>query len=190
MVATLLVAVLAVAAGAGATVEFIHQSVDTAANEATFFYTVTSDGQPDVDQVILAVSSCLTMTDAGTWTDGFVTQSGGGASLVGCDPNNGVCGAIFNEGIAGAGTVAKYYFTIDLGPDGVSGISTSPTGTLTVITSDGQVQKPKTTGPICKPTAVKLSSMNAVAASIPVAALGGLALAGLGALAALRRRSA
>jgi len=186
----LLLSAMVLAAVAGGTVSFVHYSVSADETQATFFYTVTNQGSPDVSRVLLGVWPCVTVVEAGTWSDGYMTEPGGGEASIGCIASTYMCGAIFDEGIHDEGEVANYYFTIDLGSAGPDGFLINDNGVNTFIESGGHSETSTVRGPVCIPTSVTVGSMNATAAGMPVAALGSLALLGLGALAAFRRRSA
>jgi hypothetical protein len=193
LLATLLVIVFAVAAGAGGVVAYASHTVN-GDGTASFFYTVTvtADGAPNVSQVQFLVKNCFTLAEAGTWTAGFVKVPGSLPSVETICPGGGSsCRVIFHDDLVGVGTIANYYLTVNLG--GANDFT--PTGVQAEVRSllpDGSsfIQTTDVPGPGCSPTAVTLADMRATAVGAPLAALGGLVLTGLAAFAALRHRAA
>lgn len=202
LLATLLVIVFAVAAGAAATVALSNYTVNPngTATTATYFYTVTwTEGTPAVDKIAFLLGNCYAgqtppaVSVAGTWTAAsptVCTPSSDPAFRILCDSTRPACDVEFLDNIGpppDPTSVANYCFTVNIG-------NNIPVGTGAVSLIVGNIGGGQTTstvdGPTCTPTAVTLAEMRATAMGAPLAALGALALTGLAAFAALRRRAA
>jgi hypothetical protein len=199
LLATLLIVVFAVAAGAAATIILDHHVVNTDGT-ATYFYTVTwTEGTAAVDKVAFLLGNCYAgqtppaVSVAGTWTaatPNVCTPSSDPPVRLLCGSTRPACDVEFLDNIGPPPeptSVANYCFTVNIG-------NNIPVGAGAVSLIVGNVGGGQTTstvdGPTCTPTAVTLAEMRATAMGAPLAALGALALTGLAAFAALRRRVA
>jgi hypothetical protein len=166
---------------------------------ATYFYTVSWTSGAAVDKVAFLLGNCFAgqtppaVSLAGTWaapSPNVCNALPSPSVRILCDPARPACDVEFMDNIGPAPeptAVANYCFTVNIGNNAPVG-----TGTVGLIVADvgGGQTTGSVDGPTCTPTAVTLAGMRATAAGAPLAALGGLALIGLAAFAALLRRAA